>query len=414
MSLGSGSYADCADHDGDGDLSVGRGAAGDAGWGCMRSGRLGGVEEVATGALEWLGGFCHTNGIPTARLCAGVAAGHAGVAARLCGRAASLRAEARDVIAATADAARLEDVAGREWGAASGRPTPPRRDCARQRAVMESPTRYGDPNSWTAQPQWRDRVDRRHGDAKEIARRTSTRARKSWRSKAQTSAEDTALPPTGRAASAASAETDAGHGRTKSAGRAPRQMAAERHPTEGGRAAAPRGVRQEDRPRKRETRHAEPDPRPPPQARPGGREQPTDEDVTDEDRAEPERTPPEPPTDTRHNQSRQDARPREACRSTGNWWGPWLVAVCRRRETSYPRHVRRFRASESGRVGLRRDEEADLEFAQRHAISDVCVLVEDLGDFSNWVAHRVAESGKSCFARTTCADLERRPDADGV
>jgi uncharacterized protein len=58
--------------------------------------------------------------------------------------------------------------------------------------------------------------------------------------------------------------------------------------------------------------------------------------------------------------------------------GPWLVAVCRRRETSYPRHVRRFRASESGRVGLRRDEEADLEFAQRHAISDVCVLVEDL------------------------------------
>jgi hypothetical protein len=34
--------------------------------------------------------------------------------------------------------------------------------------------------------------------------------------------------------------------------------------------------------------------------------------------------------------------------------------------------------------------------------------------FSNWVAHRVAESGKSCFARTTCADLERRPDANGV
>ena len=34
--------------------------------------------------------------------------------------------------------------------------------------------------------------------------------------------------------------------------------------------------------------------------------------------------------------------------------------------------------------------------------------------FSNRVAHRVAESGKSCFARTTCADLERRPDADGV
>ena len=34
--------------------------------------------------------------------------------------------------------------------------------------------------------------------------------------------------------------------------------------------------------------------------------------------------------------------------------------------------------------------------------------------FSNWVAHRVAKSGKSCFARTTCAELERRPDADGV
>ena len=28
-------------------------------------------------------------------------------------------------------------------------------------------------------------------------------------------------------------------------------------------------------------------------------------------------------------------------------------------------------------------------------------------------AHRVAESGKSCFAITTCADFERRPDADG-
>jgi uncharacterized protein YhfF len=35
-------------------------------------------------------------------------------------------------------------------------------------------------------------------------------------------------------------------------------------------------------------------------------------------------------------------------------------------------------------------------------------------EFSNWIAHRVAESGNSCFARTTCADLERRPDADGV
>ena len=34
--------------------------------------------------------------------------------------------------------------------------------------------------------------------------------------------------------------------------------------------------------------------------------------------------------------------------------------------------------------------------------------------FSNKVAHRAAESGKSCFARTTCADSEGWPDADGV
>ena len=34
--------------------------------------------------------------------------------------------------------------------------------------------------------------------------------------------------------------------------------------------------------------------------------------------------------------------------------------------------------------------------------------------FSNKVAHRASESGKSCFAITTCADLEGWPDADGV
>src|SRR5271156_2506114 len=34
--------------------------------------------------------------------------------------------------------------------------------------------------------------------------------------------------------------------------------------------------------------------------------------------------------------------------------------------------------------------------------------------FSHFIAHRAAESGKSCFAITTCADLERPPDADGV
>ncbi|HVP99559.1 MAG TPA: hypothetical protein VMS87_10035, partial [Roseiarcus sp.] len=34
--------------------------------------------------------------------------------------------------------------------------------------------------------------------------------------------------------------------------------------------------------------------------------------------------------------------------------------------------------------------------------------------FSNEVAHRASESGKRCFVRTTCADSERPPDADGV
>ncbi len=34
--------------------------------------------------------------------------------------------------------------------------------------------------------------------------------------------------------------------------------------------------------------------------------------------------------------------------------------------------------------------------------------------FSHSVVHRASESGKSCFARTTCADSERQPDADGV
>jgi hypothetical protein len=34
--------------------------------------------------------------------------------------------------------------------------------------------------------------------------------------------------------------------------------------------------------------------------------------------------------------------------------------------------------------------------------------------FSNLMAHRAAESGKSCFAITTCADTEMWPDADGV
>jgi tetraacyldisaccharide-1-P 4'-kinase len=34
--------------------------------------------------------------------------------------------------------------------------------------------------------------------------------------------------------------------------------------------------------------------------------------------------------------------------------------------------------------------------------------------FSNKVAHRASESGKSCFVITTCADLEGWPDADGV
>jgi O-acetyl-ADP-ribose deacetylase (regulator of RNase III) len=34
--------------------------------------------------------------------------------------------------------------------------------------------------------------------------------------------------------------------------------------------------------------------------------------------------------------------------------------------------------------------------------------------FSNEIAHRASESGKSCFARTTCADSEKWPDADEV
>ena len=46
-------------------------------------------------------------------------------------------------------------------------------------------------------------------------------------------------------------------------------------------------------------------------------------------------------------------------------------------------------------------------------VSEVAVLKVS-PHFSNKVAHRAAESGKSCFARTTCADSERSPDADGV
>ena len=40
---------------------------------------------------------------------------------------------------------------------------------------------------------------------------------------------------------------------------------------------------------------------------------------------------------------------------------------------------------------------------------------EDLARISQTpVVHRVAESVKSCFARTAWTDSEKRPDADGV
>src|SRR5208337_686647 len=69
----------------------------------------GGVEEVATGALDWL----RAQGVSLA--------GHAGVAARLCGLGRlAARRSARSDRRGRQNAARLEDVAGREGRAASG------------------------------------------------------------------------------------------------------------------------------------------------------------------------------------------------------------------------------------------------------------------------------------------------------
>ena len=58
--------------------------------------------------------------------------------------------------------------------------------------------------------------------------------------------------------------------------------------------------------------------------------------------------------------------------------------------------------------------------AKHRSIWPLAWLCEALGvsrlnpHFSNKVAHRASESGKSCFVITTCADLEGWPDADGV
>ncbi len=83
-----------------------------------------GVEEGAAGALDWLRDFTavclrrpdgpdFAQGVPFA--------GHAGVAARLCGLARlAARRGARSDRRGRQDAARIEDVAGREGRAASG------------------------------------------------------------------------------------------------------------------------------------------------------------------------------------------------------------------------------------------------------------------------------------------------------
>lgn len=65
-----GSYARCSGppDSGNGDRSAGRGASGDAGWRRVRGDDWEGVEEVATGAREWLRGFLlFESGIPTVR-----------------------------------------------------------------------------------------------------------------------------------------------------------------------------------------------------------------------------------------------------------------------------------------------------------------------------------------------------------
>ncbi len=131
-----------------------------------------GVEEVATGALDWLRGFLpFANGIPTAQTLRKVfrLLDTAGAAARLCGVGGlAARRGARGDRRGRQDAARFEDVARRERGAASGfglrhrggaraRPTSRRREVQRD---------HGDPGTpGHAQPQGGDRVDRRHGDA---------------------------------------------------------------------------------------------------------------------------------------------------------------------------------------------------------------------------------------------------------
>ena len=204
-----------------------------------------GVEEVATGALEWLGGFLpFTNGIPTAQTLRKVfrlldtQALQRGFAAW----AASLRAEARDVIAVDGKTLRGSKMSPDGSGAlhlVSAYATEAGLVLA-QRAVD------GKSNEITAIPELLDMLNLNGaivsidamGTQKEIARRIVDKGADyvlALKGNQTSLHEDTALffaDPVCAADCAASAETDAGHGRIeeRSCRAAEARWLAERHP----------------------------------------------------------------------------------------------------------------------------------------------------------------------------------------
>ena len=204
-----------------------------------------GVEEVATGALEWLRGFLpFTNGIPTAQTLRKVfrlldtQALQRGFAAW----AASLRAEARDVIAVDGKTLRGSKMSPDGSGAlhlVSAYATEAGLVLA-QRAVD------GKSNEITAIPELLDMLNLNGaivsidamGTQKEIARRIVDKGADyvlALKGNQTSLHEDTALffaDPVCAADCAASAETDAGHGRIeeRSCRAAEARWLAERHP----------------------------------------------------------------------------------------------------------------------------------------------------------------------------------------
>jgi len=204
-----------------------------------------GVEEVATGALEWLGGFLpFTNGIPTAQTLRKVfrlldtQALQRGFAAW----AASLRAEARDVIAVDGKTLRGSKMSPDGSGAlhlVSAYAT-------EAGLVLAQQAVDGKSNEITAIPELLDMLNLNGaivsidamGTQKEIARRIVDKGADyvlALKGNQTSLHEDTALffaDPVCAADCAASAETDAGHGRIeeRSCRAAEARWLAERHP----------------------------------------------------------------------------------------------------------------------------------------------------------------------------------------